>query len=434
MKNSGIEWIGEIPDGWEVKTAKRFFIKKIGGAWGNEAQNDNCDRICLRIADFNFETQTIKCGEKTIRNYSIDDIKKLEIKQGELLIEKSGGGEKTPVGRSVLPINYEGCLYANFIDKLVINKEHNFKFVAYFIKSMYQCQIIIPYIKQTTGIQNLDVESFLSENVVYPTKIEQKKIADYLDEKSAKIDKLIELQTTMLEKLKAYKQSVITEAVTKGLNPSAPLKDSGIDWIGKIPQSWQKTPLKFCCSVNLHLLSEKEDDEKLIKYIDISSVNNCGEIKNIEEMFLKNAPSRAKRIVKENDIIISTVRTYLKSIARIERNYNGYICSTGFAVLTPLKNVDYKFLYYSLFTDTFTSRVEIYSNGISYPAINATTLISLSIPIPPLYEQQEIAEYLDKKCAKIDELIVLKQQKIERLKDYKKSIIYEYVTGKKEVV
>ena len=136
MKDSGIDWIGEIPEEWGGIRLKELFNKKQGGAWGDEAKENENDRVCIRVADFDFERQTAKEGQKTVRNYNADVISKLQIQGNELLIEKSGGGEKTPVGRSILTDGLEGDLYANFIDKLPIKAANYPKYVAYYMKTV----------------------------------------------------------------------------------------------------------------------------------------------------------------------------------------------------------------------------------------------------------------------------------------------------------
>lgn len=214
MKDSGIEWIGEIPESWEVLSLKRLFSARRGGAWGEDATNNEGDIICLRVADFNYDELCIKEGDKTIRNYSPQTIKNLRLKSNDLLIEKSGGGEKTPVGRCILPTGYEGCLYANFIERLTIKTNCYNKYIVYLMSVAYLNRINTPHIKQTTGIQNLDMEGYLSEDVAIPSLDEQKQIADYLDEKCAKIDEIIALRTEQINQLKEYKKSLIYEYVT----------------------------------------------------------------------------------------------------------------------------------------------------------------------------------------------------------------------------
>ncbi len=435
MRDSGIEWIGEIPEEWEVKTLKRAFSDRAGGAWGEEAKGDENDRICIRIADFDYSKLKIKTEiEFTKRNYNTDVIRKLELKQGDILVEKSGGGETTPVGRTILydlPMN---ALYANFMDRLRVHKNNFPKFIEYVLVAFYQQGITKQYIKQTTGIQNLDLTSMLAdEQIVLPQQKKQQEIANYLDNKCSKIDQTIEKEKQVIEKLKEYKQSVITEAVTKGLNPHVKMKDSGVEWIGEIPEHWGIKALKYSIEYNKYNLSEKTDDKLNIRYIDIGSVTNEDGIKEIQNYTFDNAPSRARRIVKKGDTIISTVRTYLKAIAYISDEYDGFICSTGFAVCTPKDCYIDKYMFYCLHAEWFVSIVESISVGISYPAINTTNLMNLKNIVPPIEEQKEIADYLDKKCSSIDKLILNKEQLIEKLTEYKKSLIYECVTGKREV-
>lgn len=214
MKDSGVEWIGEINAGWESLRIKNILIDRCGGAWGDEAKHNDFDIICIRVADFDFDTQSLKNCERTVRNYHPHIIEKLKLKSNDILIEKSGGGEKTPVGRTILAKGCEGCLYANFIDRLRIKEAHYPKFIAYLFRTLYFNNIMLPYIKQTTGIQNLDCESFLNEFVYLPLKDDQCKIVEYLDKTCVKIDKLISIKQEKISELKEYKKSLIYEYVT----------------------------------------------------------------------------------------------------------------------------------------------------------------------------------------------------------------------------
>lgn len=269
-------------------------------------------------------------------------------------------------------------------------------------------------------------------DVPVPSYEEQAQIASTLETECTKVDALIANQEAQIVKLKAYKQSLITEVVTKGLDSNVPMKDSGVEWIGEIPKHWRLNRLKYIASYNDESLSEKEPDDLVIRYVEIGSVTlENGITNNIEEMQFVNAPSRARRITKVGDVIVSTVRTYLKAIAPITED--GLIVSTGFCVIRPNKSISSKYLEYFTKSDIFSDCVSSNSVGISYPAINASRLMNFYIIEPPEDEQKRIAEYLDQKCSKVDELISIKQQKIEKLNQYKKSLIYEYVTGKKEV-
>ncbi len=431
MKDSGVEWIGQIPEDWRTIRLKYLFIDRTGGAWGDEAKDNDGDIVCIRVADFDFGTQTIKDGNKTLRNYEQKTIERLKLEEHDLLIEKSGGGEKTPVGRTIIATGCRGFLFANFIDRLRIRSEHSPKYIAYFFRSLYYNGATNPYIKQTTGIQNLDIENLLRETIFVPTCAIQQRIADFLDAKCEKIDSLIANQQAQIEKLKEYKQAVITETVTKGLDKTAPMKDSGVDLLGDIPKDWGVNRVKFISTYNDEAISDKTDPNAVIDYVDIGSVSFEKGIEKIEKFSFKIAPSRAKRITRKGDIIISTVRTYLKAITMVD--VEGLIVSTGFCVLRP-RNMLNKYIEYFCKSNFFTDNVTRYSVGISYPAINASDLVGFVVCQPLLTEQKQIVEYLDKKCADIDSLISIKQQKIEKLKEYKKSLTYEYITGKKDVV
>ena len=189
----------------------------------------------------------------------------------------------------------------------------------------------------------------------------------------------------------------------------------------------QTTPLKYLVSYNDEVLPEKTDPDYEFDYIEIGSVEYGKGITSTERMTYGKAPSRARRIVKKGDVIISTVRTYLKAVAYINDSHDEQIASTGFAVLRPINIYD-RFLYYSVLSDDFIQKVEANSVGISYPAITATKLMTFKIPTLPLYEQQAIATYLDDRCSKIDAIIAEAKASIEEYKELKQAVIYEAVT------
>ena len=221
--------------------------------------------------------------------------------------------------------------------------------------------------------------------------------------------------------------------MTKGLDKNVEIKDSGIEWVGEIPKHWQVDRLKNIVNYNEQTLKETTNKNYRFKYIDIGSVEYGKGILPLEIMTFEKAPSRARRIVKGGDIIISTVRTYLKAIAVVPKSDMPIIVSTGFITLRTKGIVDQEYLKYVVQSETFISEISSKSVGVNYPAINATELINIKIAIPPKEERLKIISHLDKKARLIDEAIANKQKQLETLEEYKKSLIYEYVTGKKEV-
>lgn len=202
-------------------------------------------------------------------------------------------------------------------------------------------------------------------------------------------------------------------------------KDSGVKWIGEIPGHWEIRRLKNVVLCNAETLSENFPKDEVIKYVEISDVNYTSGITNIQRMPFGEAPSRARRITKKNDVIVSTVRTYLKAVAKIQED--GLIVSTGFAVLHPLIG-NSSFLSYFALSESFIHNVIVNSKGISYPAITASDLICIAMPLPPLSEQEAIVTYLDTKVAKIDEYISIAEKKIAALEELRQTIIAEAVT------
>ena len=202
-------------------------------------------------------------------------------------------------------------------------------------------------------------------------------------------------------------------------------KDSGVQRLGQIPNHWNIGKLKHVATCNDEVLNENTDPDSLINYVEISDVDSIDGVKSSTQYTFKEAPSRARRITRIGDVIISTVRTYLKAIASIAEN--DLIVSTGFAVIRP-KSINSTFLKYSLLNVSFIDEVISKSVGVSYPAITSTELMGIEVIIPPLFEQEVIAAYLDQKVGMIDAILSEKEEMVEQLQQYRKSLISETVT------
>jgi len=281
--------------------------------------------------------------------------------------------------------------------------------------------------------QSLSFKDFGRETVLLPSKPEQTAIANFLDYKLEKIDRFITKKKQLIELLNEKKTAIINQAVTKGLNPNAKMKPSGIEWLGDIPKHWEVKPLKYYVSYNDEALTNSKDKDYLLKYIDIGNVNSDGNINEIVEYKFQDAPSRARRIVKCGDVIISTVRTYLKAIAKIEDD-NGIIVSTGFAVLRPKSNIESDFLNLVVRANYFIEDVCANSFGVSYPAINASELVTLKLAVPTtIEEQKQIVNHIKIETVKIEKTINTIEKEIALVEEYKTALIAEAVTGKIDV-
>lgn len=429
-KPSDVEWIGHIPSHWEYGRIKYLLSRSSAGVWGDDALENEDDIICYRVADFDYNRGILNQDNITFRNIQSKQLVGRLVSKGDLLVEKSGGGETTPVGR-VVRVNFsDRATCSNFIHSLSVNIKNNSSFLYYYFHQLYSKRINLLFFNQTIGIQNLQIDRYLSQGLYLPPLEEQERIAEYLDRRCAEIDGIINKEEQAIALLDELKQTIVSEAVIRGLDPAVPIKPSGVDWIGQIPNHWEVRRLKYVVSCNDEVLSEMTPPLSVINYVEISDVTYINGIKGSTEYEFKDAPSRARRVTRVNDVIISTVRTYLKAIARV--NEPDVIVSTGFAVLRA-QSIDDLYLSYVAKSSGFINDVVANSFGVTYPSITASKLISLSVPLPPLEEQERIAEYLDKRCAEIDDAKERKQRQIELLREMKQTMISDAVTGRVKV-
>lgn len=443
MKDSGVEWIGQIPNLWSSIRIKNIIAQRDAGAWGELEQGNNNDVICIRVADFDYSHFTIQNNKDyTLRNYSDFQIKSLKLNKGDILIEKSGGGEKTPVGRTVIFDKNFKALFANFIERIRVTEEIYYKYFQYIFSSFYSQGHTKLYIKQTTGIQNLNITEMFSREVIpLPPLSEQQAIANYLDDKCAQIDNITATINEQIEVLKQYKKSVITEAVTKGLDPNVPMKDSGVEWIEQIPEKWniERFKYNFTFSKGLQITKAdlREEGCPVISYGQIHSKINNGVSVNLKLIrFVDGSYQEEKSAITQyGDIIWADTSEDYDGIGNsifIDSNKN--IFAGYHTIITrPLLDKITKYFAYLFQTDIWRLQLRKQATGIKVFSITQKMLKNCSILIPPLCEQQAIADYLDDKCAQIDAIIANKQAQLETLAAYKKSLIYEYVTGKKSV-
>ena len=427
MKPSGIEWIGDIPDDWEVTKISRLYSIQLGKMLQPEKKSSG-DTYEPYICAANLSSGTFRLDEVKYMWISEPEKDIYRLKRDNLLVTEGGD-----VGiSSIWKDDISPCYFQNALHRVVPKKGNSNKFLHYWLIVLKSVGYIDLICNKST-IAHFTKEKFAQSLILSIPLQTQQKIADYLDEKCGEIDATIAKQKESIEKLKAYKQSLISETVTKGLDKSAPLKPSGIEWIGDIPSHWEIKKLKFVANFNQNTLPEDTDGQFELKYIDIANVSSVDGIKEIQYFNFSNAPSRARRIVKYGDIIVSTVRTYLRAITSIKEDYDNCICSTGFAVITPKDNVQQDFVVYAIENESFIAQIIANSQGISYPAINVSQLENLKLAFPSVKEQKEIVDFLKTKLLEIDSIINKKQNIIQKLDTYKKSLIFEYVTGKKYV-
>lgn len=410
-----------------------LFDSKITGAWGSNPTNENAIR-CIRAADF--ISHTIKHDEviPTKRSYTFEEIEKKSLKEGDVIIEKSGGGENQPVGRVVLFKLDHSALCSNFLQILRPNKEQLYaKFGAYLLLSIWEQRAMIPAIKQTTGIQNLDIGAYLDIKVKIPLLPTQQKIAAYLDRETTRIDALIAAKERLITLLKEKRQALITRVVTKGLEANAPMKDSGVDWLGEVPVGWEVMNLKRLLSIIEYGISERVKAEGNIIVLRMGDIQN-GEIKWTKVGYIQTDESVP--MLRIGDLLFNRTNSFDK-IGKVAL-FRGHQFPVSFASYLVRfrcnERIIPEFLNYFL----NCSYKEAWSKSESLPAIgqvnlNPNRFAYLKIAVPPIAIQYQIVEYLNEKIKLNNSIIERTKSTIFLLKERRSSLISNAVTGQLEI-
>lgn len=387
---------------------------------GNSIPDDKKDSFVNKkipyIATKNIDADTHQIDYENGLSVNEDDgFRIAKTKSSLLCIEGGSAGKKLGyLNQEVAFVNKLCCFTPKNIDS---------KFLFYSLQSF---DFLSEFSLHLTGmIGGVKIGEIKNLYISYPDDLgEQHKIACFLDRKIGQIDNLISNQEKQIEKLKEYRQAIITKAVTKGLDPNVPMKDSGIEWIGKIPCNWEILRLKYCFSVR----NEKYENGNY-DYVALENVESFSGkyIATESNAFYSLAETiRANR----NDVIFGKLRPYLSKAFLIAKDC--YV-SSEFAVLYGLGGNRTSFLKYLLISSKFIDVINSSTYGTKMPRANIDFIRNLGIAIPDVKTQKEIVNYLDETCSKIDWLIDVKVKKIAQLSNYKKSLIYEYVTGKKRV-
>lgn len=420
MKESGIEWIGEIPEKWGVVLLSSLFSHHKSKNVGLQETN------LLSLSYGRIVRKDITTSEgllpESFETYNIVDVDDIVFRLTDLQNDKRS--LRTGLCKE------KGIITSAYTVIRPTTSSTDSRYLQYLYHAYDICKVFYGLgdgVRQGMGFDDLKKIPTL-----VPALEEQKKIADFLDGKCAEIDELVQTEEKMIEELKAYKQSVITEAVTKGLDPSAPMKDSGIEWIGAIPDSWKVERMKYIADINAPCKDVKQYER--ISYAPMECIKRgwmeCQEISPLES-------SSGLTTFEENDIVMAKVTPCFENgnIAVAKDLINGVALGSSelfvFRARTVLTEWLFYFLQNSKFTDLAKSTM-VGTGGLK--RVSPKFVSNYQMGVPSLDEQKQIADYLDEKCAKIDEIIALRTEQINQLKEYKKSLIYEYVTGKKEVV
>ena len=428
MKYSGVEWIGDIPEEWEVKPIRNILIER------NEKNRELSITTILSLSAregvslYNSETHTGNKPREDLSDYKI-------VRKGDIVVNSMN-----ILSGSVGISEYEGVVSPVYY--IYYPRTNNN--IRYF-HLLFQC---FEFQRSLRGLGNgiliretesgslntirirIPSKKLGLQEFPYPSEKEQQAIADILDRKCTQIDALISNEEQQIAKLKAYKQSVITETVTKGLNPDVPMKYSGVEWIGEIPEHWEVLQLSSLVTERKHKNTNMQETNLLsLSYGKIIRKD----IKTKDGLLPDNF--EGYNIVECGDIVLrlTDLQNDHKSLRTGLCKERGIITSAYVTLANRGKTVISTYLNYLL--HTFDVYKGFYGMGAGVrQGLNFEGVKKILLSVPQINEQQQIADYLDQKCEQIDRLIAIKQQKIEKIQQYKKSVIYEYVTGKRESV
>ena len=444
-KESGVEWIGEIPSHWRKSKFKYVSQLFTGNSLNDEQkelyESDNSidiPYVSSKDIDVNYQTINYNNG---LRIPKENNPLKISPKGSFLMVIEGGSS-----GRKKVFLEEDVC----FVNKLCsFNSIENTKFQFYFIQSNnYQSKFKMSLSGLIGGVSISNLKDF---EISLPPLSEQQQIVSFLDDKTQKIDSLIQQKEKKIELLKEKRTSLINHVVTKGIDPNVEMKDSGVDWIGEIPNHWEYIPTKYFTINDKGVqtgpfgtqLNTKDYVESGVKVMNQKTL--IDEDYDIGEEFISYEKYESLKVfeVIEGDIIMGTrgsfgtgKRTTFGKVSIVPSGLGDCVLHPCLIRIRLRENLMMKRYYYIYVNDSsyFLDDVKDTSNSTTIEVIYGVTLKDIKVPVPPIKEQQQIVEYLDKQTEEIDTLIQLEQKKIELLKEYRQSLISEVVTGKRKVV
>jgi len=438
-KDSGVEQLGEIPEEWEIKRLKYVCSKYAEYGLNIAAENYQIDGIrFIRTTDIddygNLKDEGVYLNESLAKGYILNS--------GDLLISRSG-----TIGRSFLydSSKNEKATYAGYLVRYSLDEKETFpKYIFYFIQGHSFFEWLKTQLIETT-ISNVNGQKYSNLSVTLPSLDKQIQITNYLDQKTSKIDELTKKNERLIELLKERRQAIIFQAVTKGLpaaaaaqaglDPNVKMKDSGIEWLGKIPEGWDLKRLKYVCSkyaeYGLNIAAENYQIDG-IRFIRTTDIDDYGNLKE-EGVYLDELLSK-HYVLNDGDILISrsgTIgRTFLFDSKKNEKaTYAGYLVR----FCLDRKETVPKYIFYFAQSHSFFEWLKTQLIETTIGNVNGQKYANLLVTLPQKEHQTQIANYLDQKTSKIDGLIKKIESQIENLKEHRQTLISNIVTGKVSV-
>ena len=441
-KDSGVPWLGQVPDNWTVQRLSASITDFVAGTWGSEP-NGRDDTICVRVADFDRSRLRVRVDRPTIRAIAPADLRRKRLTRGHLLLEKSGGGDLQPVGVVMLFDHEEVAVCSNFVARMSVTTGFEPEFLTYLHTTLYSIGLNVRSIKQTTGIQNLDCRAYLSESVAFPPLSEQVSIVRYLDHADRKMRHAIRARQQLIKLLTEQKQATIQRAVTRGLDPNVRLKPSGVPWLGDVPEHWEIRKVKYVLQTDGYragpfgsaLITSQLNPSGTIEVLSPEHVARASMNLDID-LFLPETRERemSQFLVKGRDILFPIVGTLGRAMV-VPRDVGKAIINQRLARLRPDEtriNSDYLVLLMSKVT-LYQELDRVECKGSILDHITKERILERPLPLPPLGEQRAILQFVNAATASLDKAIYAARREIDLLREYRTRLIADVVTGKLDV-
>lgn len=427
MKDSGVEWIGEIPESWNVKKIKHLSNIVLGKMLQNEDKGSYILRPYLRAQ--NITWLSVDVDDVKTMWFSPKEIIKYELQKDDLLVSEGGEVGRTAIWRNELP----HCYIQNSINRVRIISDNDPRYYLYSFFAFGKFGVFEQIVNKVS-IAHLTREKLKEILFIQPAFDEQKYIADFLDEKTAVIDEVVKKKKKQIELLKEKRAALITQAVTKGLDLNVKMKDSGVEWIGEIPEGWQLIRLRRIVSLNPSKQEAKHiPDDTKVSFLPMAKVSSKG-LFDADNVRKKIDVSNGFTYFKNGDVITAKITPCFENGkgALVDGLINGIgFGSTEFIVIRPSDNIDGKYLYHLIHSDLFRKSGEPWMYGSAgQQRVPDRFIKEFEAPLPSIEEQKQIIERLDQKLSMLDEALKKIQKSIQLIQEYRSSLISHAVTGK----
>ena len=442
MKDSGVPWLGAVPEHWEVRRLGTSVHGCINGIWGNDP-NGREDLPCVRVADFDRARLRVRLAKPTLRAVAPGERKRRLLKKSDLLLEKSGGGDLQPVGVVMLYDHDIEAVCSNFVARMPVSARCNSSYLTYLHSHLYAIRLNVRSIKQTTGIQNLDSSSYLGEPVAFPPLAEQAAIVSFIDHADRRIRRYIRAKQKLIALLEEQKQAVIHQAVTGQIDvrtgrPYGVYKPAGVLGLPEVPKDWELCRLRNVVSVvttgSRGWSSYASDTGPL--FVRVANLSRGSLKLRFDDEVRLDLPSTSeagRTRIKPGDLLVS-VTAYIGSVGIAPEEFEEAYVSQHVARCQPLPEACSRWLGYVLLSSVGQTHGQVSLYGGTKDGLSLDDVKNYPILLPPRNEQEAAVQWIEGEQSALVKIGDSTKRELEMVREYRTRLIADVVTGKFDVL